>query len=299
MADYTYLVPTDTKRVLQQRSDVCLNMGLVLARYIPHEAIRNDDLYDDRGKATGKVRTEWLIDTLQRFTRSNLSDLLNANFERWIALTTTTHAPFFEMRAMGRVIIGLGGKGPLEFGITLHAVTGLPYIPGSALKGVCRSYALLSIAETLGVKIDTAELSELDETLLKGKHDTALAKAIHYRQVFGSQDEAGGCVFYDGILSDIPMEMPIFTLEVMTPHYGDYYTTNGGKSPDDGGDPKPVNFLTVTEGVKFAFAIGKRTHFANDATVKQARRWLRDGLQELGIGAKTASGYGVFELDRS
>jgi CRISPR-associated protein Cmr6 len=54
------------------------------------------------------------------------------------------------------MIIGLGGKGPLEIGITLDYITGLPVIPGSALKGLTRTYALYTIAEQCGVPVLTA-----------------------------------------------------------------------------------------------------------------------------------------------
>jgi hypothetical protein len=38
--------------------------------------------------------------------------------------------------ALGRVIIGIGQKGPAEFGITLHHTWGTPILPGSSLKGI-------------------------------------------------------------------------------------------------------------------------------------------------------------------
>jgi CRISPR-associated protein Cmr6 len=293
---YEYLVPKDTQRLLQNQAAECLNLGLILARYIPHEAVRNDDIFNDRDRAVGKVRSQWLTQMLKRFTGSALEDLITANFQRWIALTQ--NAARFEMRARGRIIVGLGGKGPLEFGITLHPITGLPYIPGSALKGLCRSYALLSLAahEKIKVEVETEALKKLDEDLIKGKYDhlPELLGAARYRQAFGSQENAGGCVFYDAVLSNLQPDTRIFTLDVMTPHFVKYYTNSGKKAPDDGDNPNPVSYITITEGVSFAFAIGRRTGFADDDTLKQARRWLRASLQELGVGAKTAQGYGVF-----
>ncbi len=288
---YEYLVPSDTQRLLQAKADQCLNLGLTLARYIPHEAIRNDNVI---GKKNAKVRSEWLAQTLKRFTGSALEDLIVANLTRWMALTN--NASRFEMRARGRIIVGLGGKGPLEFGITLHPVTGLPYIPGSALKGLCRSYALLTLAAhaEINVIIESEALKQLDELLIAGNYDH-LPEALHYRLAFGSQENAGGCVFYDAVLKYLDPRNSIFTLDVMTPHFVKYYTNGGGKAPDDGDNPNPVSYVTVTEGVSFVFAIGQRGGFIDtEDTVKQTRRWLRKALQELGVGAKTAQGYGVF-----
>lgn len=294
MPDYHYLVPADTQRLLQQYERDCLNLGLILGRYIPHEAIRNDDIYNANGRVTGKVRSDWLAQTLKRFTGAALEDVIVAGFQRWVALTAS--ASRFEMQARGRMVIGLGGKGPLEFGITLHPLTGLPCIPGSALKGLCRSYALLSLAahEQLKYPVETEALQKLDETLIKGEHDT-IPEARQYRLAFGSQEVAGGCVFYDGILSNLDPDTPIFTVDVMTPHFVQYYTGSGTKPPHDADNPNPVSYITVTEGLSFAFAIGLRTGFEDEhETLKQARRWLRAALQEMGIGAKTAQGYGVF-----
>lgn len=292
--DYEYLVPIDAKRLLQNRADECLNLGLTLTRFIPHEAIRNDDIRNNNNKIVGKVRSEWLQQTLSRFTGAALQDLLVANFDRWMALTQDGSR--FEMVARGRVIVGLGDKGPLEFGITLHPITGLPYIPGSALKGLCRSYALLTLAahEDVKVEVETVALKKLDEALIAGKHDH-IPEAVNYRLAFGSQENAGGCVFYDAILSNLDLNAPVFTLDVMTPHFGKYYTSNGNDAPNDSDNPNPVSYITITQGISFAFAIGRRTSFADGGeTVKQARRWLRASLQELGVGAKTAQGYGVF-----
>ncbi len=295
---YQYLVPADTVRILQTRADECLNLGLVLARYIPHEAIRNDDIYNDRGRSIGKMRSEWLRDTVSRFTAGALERVLVANYERWLAMTG--EASRFEMRALGRMIVGLGGKGPLEFGITLDKLTGLPYIPGSALKGLCRSYALLSLAAEHGIAIETEQLEKFDTALVEGK-DYQSGDALHYSRAFGSQENAGGCVFYPATLNAMRLvkEDRLFTLDVMTPHFVDYYTSSGSKAPDDGGNPNPVTYITVTEGMPFVFAIGKRANFTDDGAIKQARRWLRAALQEMGAGAKTAQGYGVFAPHKS
>src|SRR5450755_4152288 len=41
----------------------------------------------------------------------------------------------------GRMVIGLGDESVLETSIALHHTYGVPYIPGSALKGLAASYA--------------------------------------------------------------------------------------------------------------------------------------------------------------
>ncbi|QRN84303.1 type III-B CRISPR module RAMP protein Cmr6 [Chloroflexota bacterium] len=76
----------------------------------------------------------------------------------------------FPLKTRNRLIIGLGGKGTLEMGITLHHLYGFPYIPGSALKGLARSYGINIIAEMF-------EIPHLSgEDLLRIKEDKNLPK---------------------------------------------------------------------------------------------------------------------------
>ncbi|HRF95772.1 MAG TPA: type III-B CRISPR module RAMP protein Cmr6, partial [Aggregatilineales bacterium] len=222
---YTYLVPSDTARILTTHAENCQNLALIFGRYIPHEAIRNDDILNDRGRATDKVRSQWLNNLLGKFTPAQLDAMLSSYLNRWFAMTE--NALRFEMRLRGRMAVGLGGKNPMEFGITLNTLTGLPHIPGSALKGLARSYALLTLAGQFGIPIETEPLEKFDEALSKGTHDNNLL-AKHYHLAFGTQADAGGCVFYDAVVSNIanPNES-LFVMDVMTPHFVKYYTADG------------------------------------------------------------------------
>ncbi|MCS6872513.1 MAG: type III-B CRISPR module RAMP protein Cmr6, partial [Anaerolineae bacterium] len=142
---YTYLAPTDTAKLLEQRAKDCKNFGLRLMRYAPKEVIEPTDRYDDRGRVIGKERNFWLRDLCKTFKPDEA--LVKSAYERWKAMTEG--AARFTARLQGRLIVGLGGKGAMEFGITLHRVTGLPYVPGSALKGLTRHYFLIRLAEEI------------------------------------------------------------------------------------------------------------------------------------------------------
>ena len=48
-----------------------------------------------------------------------------------------------------RLIVGLGAASVYETSMTLHHIYGIPYLPGSAIKGVTRSYRILCMAEKL------------------------------------------------------------------------------------------------------------------------------------------------------
>ncbi|RME57088.1 MAG: type III-B CRISPR module RAMP protein Cmr6, partial [Deltaproteobacteria bacterium] len=58
----------------------------------------------------------------------------------------------FELRLEERLSIGFGTESALETGITLHRLYGMPYLPGSAIKGVTRHHRFFEIAERIGVR---------------------------------------------------------------------------------------------------------------------------------------------------
>lgn len=297
-----YLVPSETAQVLGRRYPLaCENMGLILARYLPHEIIRNgrsDMIVNDRGRAVETLRADWLRRLVQGFDRERLLPVQDALLQRWLA--GVSDALIFEMRARTRLVVGLGGKGALEFGITLHHTTGLPIIPGSALKGAARNYALLTIAAELNdgkdpaLWFDNQTLNAIDERLTMGDLEHPQAQA--YRRAFGSLQAGGECIFHDAVVSALPKEDALFAVDVMTPHFAKYYSSSGGAAPDDADNPIPVSFLTVSAGTRFGFAVSKRPGAGDDNLVRTAAQWLAAALDELGIGAKTAAGYGAFKL---
>ena len=268
-------------------------------------------------------------ETCKRFTaepNSEIRKLVDAGYARWQQQVGT--AVKFKATLQSRLIVGLGGKGPLEIGITLQHVTGLPIIPGSALKGLSRAYGLLTIAAQLNVQVltgadwqawqrehpnDRTPLEYLDEALA-ASDDTrkesmsaewvaalkALPEAEYFRTAFGSQEKAGVCQFYDSVVAKPPPKKSLFEADVMTPHFRKYYEGEGKSAPHDGDSPNPVMFIAVASMTTFAFALGLRRSVQNDAVAQDARnqagRWLEAGLSELGIGSKTAAGYGAFAL---
>jgi len=300
MAYGTYLVPSDTATVLGQHVKNSRNLGLTLQRYVPQEAIDETDRLNDRGRPIGKERNFWLQDICREFKPDTA--LIESTYRRWLAMTEG--AARLTLVSRSRMIIGLGGKGALELGITLHPVTGLPYIPGSALKGLCRNYTLYYIAAESGISLDPAAVKDPSEAARQlDEQLTATANyglnihpeyAALYRALFGKQEEAGQCVFYDAVIQDLPSDRPLFVLDVMTPHFRQYYESNGATAPHDADNPNPITYITVNAGIMFAFAVGSR-RTARQAPTGDALYLLDQALREWGIGAKTAAGYGLFK----
>jgi len=68
----------------------------------------------------------------------------------------------YQLKTASRLVVGLGAGHVPETSLTLHHIFGIPYIPGSALKGVVRMVSFWKIAEKLNKKSDN-EIEELQE----------------------------------------------------------------------------------------------------------------------------------------
>jgi len=181
-----------------------------------------------------------------------------------------------------RLAVGLGGASVYENSITLHHIYGFPYIPGSAVKGTVRSWI---IGEYFGN----------DEKKALGNQG--------FCRIFGSPSNGaegayqGDVLFFDAY----PVGKPTIKQDIMNPHYSFYYRKgNQGAAPRDDENPVPILFLTV-ENTKFQFlfAIRERDNLKLNDRDLGSRTLLDVVLQELpralenqGIGAKTAVGYG-------
>jgi CRISPR type III-B/RAMP module RAMP protein Cmr6 len=128
--------------------------------------------------------------------------------------------------------------------------------------------------------------------------------------------QTGGlAVFYDAVPD--PGTADILQVDILNPHYPDYYHGSLAPAvpPSDDQNPVPVYFLAVRPGAHFIFpfrlapwperptdpagdeclaALGPLTR---DEAQARLESWLARGLGEWGAGAKTAAGYGYFALD--
>ncbi|MCP4422788.1 MAG: type III-B CRISPR module RAMP protein Cmr6 [Chloroflexi bacterium] len=168
-------------------------------------------------------------------------------------------------RINGRLAIGLGNESVIETAVTLHHTYGVPFIPGSALKGTASSYAHQYLNETIWQKGSDA-------------HNT----------LFGSTESAGFVTFFDALPVPHSLSENKWRLkpDVMTVHHPDYYQGQD-KAPADWDSPTPIPFLTVTGDFLIALHAPDAPGWAD-----VAYGILKQALQEIGIGAKTSSGYG-------
>jgi CRISPR-associated protein Cmr6 len=124
----------------------------------------------------------------------------------------------------------------------------------------------------------------------------------------------GGLVtFFDAVPA--PQERNLLETDLLNPHYPEFYRDPARVPPSDDQNPTPVYFLAVRHGAVFEFpflladwpegeprdeaelqraaALGETTR---STVLSEVRGWLTDGLKAWGAGAKTAAGYGYFEI---
>ena len=178
-----------------------------------------------------------------------------------------------------RLVVGLGGEHVQETSMTLHHIYGVPYIPGSAVKGVLRHWWLQILKEDDNFRQKHPNFIKSNDEI-----DESIAwKDPDFLAIFGSPEQRGEVRFLDAY----PTEAVNFAIDIMNPHFGEYY--GGDKPPTDHQKLNIINFLTVEE-TKFRFAF-----------LSQDQKWLcklkarfEDALDIKGIGAKTSVGYGYF-----
>ncbi len=202
----------------------------------------------------------------QEAASTQVSPVYRDFFNAWKQTLQGVGAVTKEAKTTGRLAIGLGGESVLETSITLHRTYGVPYIPGSALKGLAARYAR--------TRLEDSEWRE--------------GKA--YKILFGDTDEAGYVTFFDAlyILGSAANDHPLM-MDVMTVHHPEYYQGKS-KPPADWDSPTPIPFLSATGSYLIAL-------YGDDKWVEAALQILDRALREEGIGAKTSSGYGRMDLD--
>jgi len=335
----------------------CSNPGLRFQTFLGFPA--KWTFKDHRGDHKAEVWRH-LRDDCQQAWEQGLSDLrghLDARRER---LLTALDRLWADRRCVWhrrgtvvwRLAVGLGTEHPLENGCTLHRVYGVPYLPGSSIKGLTRNCALDLICDRFDIprvsdpelleKIRKANPNRLTPrqaaarilSLPDSRDPEGLKKAVKnllerlpvngrvpglpeevteaaekmsnrrdeewtewhrtnadFRRVFGSLEARGEIRFLDALPTDLHL-----CLDVLTPHYSEYYTGAADTPPADYLTPKPALFLTLGQGSRLSFIL----HGPDPLPVKKAAGWLQEALREYGAGAKTSAGYGeiVFHTSR-
>jgi len=193
----------------------------------------------------------------------------------------------FEAALGSRLIINHAGGVIENAGLAFDRNLGVPYLPGSSIKGIAR----------VGAAIAGAEPGEI-------------------ASVFGWSDQAEGILPLKSFAGSVAF-LPAFPRgeahverDIVNCHHPAYYSSQGKNMRAlDNESPIPNEFPVVKAGSIFIFTIrpsgalrlkqvlstlGLSPGF--DPVVK-AKEWLIKGITDHGIGAKTAAGYGWFVFD--
>jgi len=177
------------------------------------------------------------------------------------------------------LIIGIGyvhavpEKNDLDFqqGFFFDWTTGVPLIPGSSIKGLVRS-------------------------VFPGKEDRNIIaeKCAYFKDCLGLDDEINaqflkklesqifeekGDIFHDAYIIP-PKHGKIFAEDYITPH-------------TDFEDPTPLRHLKIATGVSFCFQFQLKNN--RHITKSQKLDLFKQIILDFGLGAKTNSGYGIFQ----
>lgn len=163
---------------------------------------------------------------------------------------------------------GVDSDDDIKIGFSFDYVTGQPYIPGSSVKGLLRSYFEGEKKAVIGcfLKDDNLNVDELKKS------------------VFGSNDEDGVDIFFDAVVRRGDEKGRVMGFDAITPH-GEDLTKN----------PIPIKILKVLPDVvfEFSFKLADSVVDGKTVTAEQKKELFRKILMTFGIGAKTNVGYGV------
>lgn len=258
-------LPVQTAQLIEQQQQlyglerVTENLGLWLDRLIPVN--RNDQ---EPWGLRADARQRALSSFCKQYHSSVGSHALTRQREAVKSLHSAEQSRLLRARQQGRLLTDAGRAHTLSTSLSFHPMWGVPRIAGSALKGAVRS-----LAEAEGARL--------------------LLEAL------GTQEKSSAVVFYDALPVDGKFAL---ALDVVTPHYGDYYT--GKAPPTERLSPIPHTFLTVVETTfEFWFAIESDSeHSDNDRKIlDEAQNYLELVLSEWGVGSKTSAGYGRFAIE--
>ena len=234
-----------------------------------------------RGWDLGLGRKDFLASFAAGFERLEHScrPLVDARLE----VLSQAFGPGRDYESCWRFVTGLGADHPLENGFSFHRLLGVPFLAGASIKGLVRV---------------AARLEGLD-----GDEEARLFGSAGGEN--GNEERGQGFLVF---LDALPVTWPRLGVDVVNNHHptwtamldmeaGAGGTLEAARAASAAGleDPVPVFFLSVKPGVQMRFwLVERRAGTLKAEEIERVWRWLDLGLKHLGIGAKTAVGYGRF-----
>lgn len=236
-----------------------VNYNLLLNKYFDYKFEK------DKKKSKPQKYKLSEADILQKYINSKLNKIIEQ-----YKLKYKYQEILLPVKTFSRLIIGHGEVSVREVSIKLDHIYGIPMIPASSIKGAFRNY--------------------INEKYSKVDSEKDYRESEIIEEIFGSEDKAGELIFFD----IYPENFTVGT-DVMTPHYGAYYSK--GVNPTDDLTPNPINFPVVEKGSKFNIVVlAKQKIYTIEQDNINIEEEFKNFLTEKPLGAKTSVGYGYFEL---
>ncbi|MEM4721190.1 MAG: type III-B CRISPR module RAMP protein Cmr6 [Candidatus Methanomethylicaceae archaeon] len=274
-------LPKDSQPLAEALHRQAQNIGLLFNKFIW--------IWDGAWTLEGKFKEgrrerrvkSWFLEQVEAIARHFPRDAYFAFIDRQVKMVESLKehghkTVIFGKQAEARILSGLGGPHPMEVGFAFHPLYGFPYLPGSGLKGAARAWA-----ELTSQPVDKIKLVFGSES--KDEHQA-------------KEHQQGDVIFLDAYA----IAPPRLEVDILNPHFPDYYREPEKNLPTEWQSPNPVNFITIGAGISdkdrpvFQFALVARSEEA----LQLGQEWLEGGLEHLGFGGKTASGYGYFAKGR-
>ena len=276
-------------------------------------ASRGPDKLEREIKVDNKVSSLNAAKALGKRDRDTMAALLTRQSQAFLCARDCKDKLRLDATATAPFATGLGNEHPLENGFAFLSPYGLPYLPGSSVKGVLRQAARELASNAWG---DNRGWDDTAQYILKaGQEEIKLTAS---EALFGreppdgeSQQVRGALVFWD-VIPQIKGDS--LAVDIMTPHQSHYYRGKLDKkagdslTPHDSGDLNPIAFLTVPPGAGFVFHVQcdlERLAYSapelalNGHWQQLLRAAFEHAFQWLGFGAKTSVGYGVMQVDQA
>lgn len=227
-------------------------------------------------------KMNWIRTMINDHGKIGDSDQMKYAVERMWYMVNELKGRAIFLKTSGRFVTGLGRSHPVENGFSFHPTLGVPYLPGTSVKGMVRAWATQweDTKEEDILRI-FGSVSPKEEAQKEGKEYS---------------NQVGNILFFDAL----PFNKIKLEAEIMTPHKTKYYENPNKEHARDTQNPVPIPYLVVASDQPFAFFIAPRVD--NEQARKDMKTvidWLKKAVEWMGAGAKTAVGFGRFEEDKA
>ncbi len=187
-----------------------------------------------------------------------------------------------------------GDDSEISAGFSLDYVTGLPYLPGSSIKGTLRSaflenedYVAELLSQAARERFSAEQVRGLEQAVFGGRHPYDRRKAAAREK----RDRGQDC-FLDAFPVRADRANRLLGIETLASHRSEDPALQGLTKIT------LFRFLKVVPGVVFQFRFRLEDTELGDGsrvTAKQKLCLFKSLLLDLGTGAKTNAGYGAWE----